>query len=162
MSSSNRYTFRKMTSADFEMMSKWRSYPHVREWWDSDEPNTDDELVDARVERWIVSLDQHPVAYMQDYTVHGWEDHHFFSLPPGSRGVDQFIGEPDMIGRGHGPAFISEHVNRLFARGAPVVATDPHPKNARAIAAYKKAGFTAFGPVRQTPWGPILPMKASP
>ncbi len=143
------------------MMSVWQSRPHVREWWDSDEPSTVKELEDRRVERWIVSLAERPFAYIQDYTVHGWDDHHFYSLPPGSRGIDQFIGEPDLIGCGHGPAFISEHINRLFVAGAPVVATDPHPDNARANAAYKKAGLAAFGPARQTPWGLILPMKIS-
>jgi len=98
---------------------------------------------------------------MQDYTVHGWENHHFFGLPKGSRGIDQFIGEPDMIGKGHGPAFISARVRDLFEEGAPVVATDPHPDNAQAIAAYKKSGFSEFGPPQETPWGRILPMKAS-
>jgi aminoglycoside 6'-N-acetyltransferase len=159
MVSSSRYTFRKMTSADFKMVSTWRSHQHVREWWDSDEPSTNRELEDERVERWIVSLAERPFAYIQDYTVHGWDNHHFFALPPGSRGIDQFIGELDMIGHGHGPAFISEHLIRLFSNGVPVVATDPHPENARAVAAYKKAGFKVFGPVQQTPWGPILPMK---
>ncbi|WP_171097086.1 GNAT family N-acetyltransferase [Ruegeria sp. HKCCD7255] len=156
-----RYAFRKMTSADLAMISEWQSHPHVREWWDSNEPSTNKELEDARVRRWIVSLAERPFAYIQDYTVHGWEDHPFYSLPPGSRGIDQFIGEPDMIGRGHGPAFIYEHLKRVFSAGAPVVATDPHPDNARAIAAYHKAGFSVFGEARQTPWGPILPMKVS-
>ncbi len=96
---------------------------------------------------------------MQDYTVHGWEDHYFFPLPKGSRGIDQFIGEPDMIEKGHGSAFIAERLKTLFEEGAPVVATDPHPENARAIAAYKRAGFMEFGAPLETRWGPILPMK---
>ncbi|WP_171128280.1 GNAT family N-acetyltransferase [Ruegeria sp. HKCCA6707] len=161
MLTQNRYAFREMTSEDFAMISEWQSHPHVREWWDSNEPSTNKELEDARVRRWIVSLAERPFAYIQDYTVHGWEDHPFYSLPPGSRGIDQFIGEPDMIGRGHGSAFISEHLRRVFSAGVPVVATDPHPDNARAIAAYHKAGFSVFGEARQTPWGPILPMKVS-
>ena len=155
----NRYTFRKMTPADFDLMSKWRSRPHVREWWGSDAPCSYKELEDVRVERWIVSVGHRPIGYIQDYTVHGWENHHFLALPPGSRGIDQFIGEPDMIGKGHGPAFISEHLIRLFSEGAAVVATDPHPENTRAIAAYQKVGFAAFARPCQTAWGPILPMK---
>jgi len=148
-----------MTSADFEMMTTWQSHPHVREWWASEEPGTVEELVDPRVERWIVSNAGHPFAYIQDYTVHGWDNHHFFDLPTGSRGIDQFIAEEGMIGQGHGPAFISVHLKKLFLAGAPVVATDPDPENVRAIAAYKKSGFEVFGPARQTPWGRILPMR---
>ena len=83
--------------------------------------------------------------------------HHFSFLPPGSRGIDQFIGEPDMIGRGHGSAFVREHVDRLFAGGVPAVGVDPDPENARAIRAYEKAGFVR-GPVQDTEWGLSLLM----
>jgi aminoglycoside 6'-N-acetyltransferase len=83
--------------------------------------------------------------------------HHFACLPPGSRGMDQFIGEPDMIGRGHGSAFIRAHVERLFDRGAPTVGTDPHPDNARAVRAYEKASFAA-GAICETEWGRALLM----
>ena len=63
----------------------------------------------------------------------------------GRDGIDQFIGEPDFIGRGHGSAFIRDFVERSFAAGAPRVVTDPHPRNARAIRAYAKAGFHPIG-----------------
>lgn len=79
-------------------------------------------------------------------------------LQPGSRGIDQFIGVPEMIGRGHGPAFIRVHLMRLFAAGAPAIGTDPNPANTRAIRAYEKAGFIARGE-RMTDWGPALLME---
>ncbi len=160
MSAPKNYSFRKATTADLTLLLRWQSRPHVREWWDSVEPSSEKELEDPRVARWIVSIAGRPLGYMQDYTVHGWENHHFFELPQGSRGIDQFIGEPDMIGKGHGPAFIAERMRVLFKEGAPIVATDPDPDNARAIAAYKKAGFEEAGLPRETPWGRILPMKA--
>ncbi|MDE0705857.1 MAG: GNAT family N-acetyltransferase [Rhodospirillaceae bacterium] len=159
MTTTDRYAFRKAVAADLGLLREWRLRPHVRAWWDSDEPGDEAALADPRVARWIVSTAGRPFAYMQDYAVHGWEDHPFFRLPRGSRGIDQFIGEPDMIGKGHGPAFIAERLKALFEEGAPMVATDPHPDNARAIAAYKRAGFVAFGAPRETRWGPILPMK---
>lgn len=161
MPENNRYSFRPVTPDDFGLLADWHAQPHVRRWWDNTEPMSKQKLADPRVRRWIVSTSDSPFAYMQDYRVHGWEDHHFFGLPPGSRGIDQFIGVPGMIGQGHGPAFISERLLVLFKEGAPIVATDPHPDNAHAIAAYKKAGFHEFGAPRETPWGRILPMKAS-
>lgn len=97
---------------------------------------------------------------MQDYTVHGWEDHHFAELPKGSRGIDQYIGDPEMIGVGHGSAFIGARMQTLFDQGAPVIATDPHPDNERAIAVYRKLGFEPSGPPQETKWGLILPMLA--
>jgi aminoglycoside 6'-N-acetyltransferase len=48
----------------------------------------------------------------------------------------------------------------LFDAGVPVVATDPHPANERAIAVYKKLGFEPFGSSQETQWGLILPMLA--
>lgn len=161
MSETSRYQFSPVTPADFPLLSEWLSRPHVREWWDAAEPFSQEKLQDHRVRRWIVSKDDTPFAYIQDYTVHGWPDHHFYGLPEGSRGIDQYIGTPDMLGKGHGPAFISEHLQALFESGAPAVATDPHPNNSRAIAAYRKAGFEAFGPPLETPWGLVLPMKTS-
>lgn len=159
MSETDLYAFRRVTPADFGLLTEWQSRPHVRKWWDTVEPYTEQKLTDPRVRRWIVSIAERPFAYIQDYMVHGWEDHHFYELPKGARGIDQYIGEPDLTGKGHGPAFISQHLRALFVEGAPVVATDPHPDNSRAISAYKKAGFREFGQPQETPWGLIRPMK---
>ncbi|WP_309083606.1 GNAT family N-acetyltransferase [Chelativorans sp.] len=160
MMTTNHYSFRKATLDDLDMLMGWQSSPHVGEWWDSDEPYDEAELADPRVARWIVSIAERPFAFMQDYTVHGWADHHFAYLPKGSRGIDQYIGDPEMVGLGHGSAFISMRMQALFDEGAPVIATDPHPDNARAIAVYKKLGFEPVGPPQKTQWGLILPMLA--
>jgi aminoglycoside 6'-N-acetyltransferase len=137
-----------------------RATPHVLEWWGSGEPHGEAELVDPRVARCIISINGRPFAFMQDYTVHGWDDHHFAGLPKGSRGIDQYIGDPEMVGVGHGSAFIGMRMQALFDEGAPVIATDPHPDNERAIAVYKKLGFVPSGPPQETRWGLILPMLA--
>jgi aminoglycoside 6'-N-acetyltransferase len=59
----------------------------------------------------------------------------------GARGIDQFFGEVELIGQGHGTAFIRLFVESLFKTGAPRVVTDPNPRNSRAIRAYAKADF---------------------
>ncbi len=154
------YTFRRVSMLDLPLLLEWQSRPHVREWWDDFEPSDQEDLEDPRVVRWIVELDDRPFGYMQDYTVHGWQGHHFAHLPDGARGIDQFIGEPEMIGLGHGSGFIAARMQSLFDAGVPVIATDPHPDNARAIAVYKKVGFGISGPPQATKWGMILPMQA--
>ncbi len=146
--------------ADLPLLGAWQSHAHVRAWWDDDVPYDKAALADPRVDRRIVTAKGRPFAFMQDYAVHGWEEHHFAALPAGSRGIDQYIGAPDMIGAGHGTAFITERMRALFDAGAPVIATDPHPENARAIAVYHKVGFAVAGPAEDTPWGLILPMHA--
>jgi aminoglycoside 6'-N-acetyltransferase len=116
-------------------------------------------LADPHIDAWIVELHGRPFAYAQDYDPHAWSGHPFAYLPPGSRGIDQSIGEPDMLDCGHGSAFVRQHCERLFAAGVPAIGTDPHPDNERAIRAYQKAGFTiASGPV-DTEWGRALLME---
>lgn len=162
MISPTTYHFRKVTPEDLDLLARWRATLHVRAWWDSDEPYSLEELADERVARWIVSTQGRAFGYMQDYTVHGWDDHHFASLPKGARGIDQFIGDPNMIGLEHGQGMIRAQMQRLFEAGVPVIGTDPHPDNERAIAVYTKLGFVLLGPAHETKWGLILPMIARP
>ena len=145
------YAFRPMTVADMPMARRWLETPEVVRWWgDPDEQIAllEEDLDDPRMAMWIVSHEGRPFAYIQDYDPRAWNLHHLADLPPGSRGIDQFIGEPDMLGRGHGSAFIRAHVDNLFAADAPAVGTDPDPANARAVRAYEKAGFRTL---RETP-----------
>jgi len=160
--SAKTYEFCQATMDDVDLITHWQAQPHVRRWWDASAPYTQDDMSDPRVSRWIVSFEARPFAFMQDYTVHGWGAHHFANLATGARGIDQFIGDPDMIGIGHGSGFIAERMRDLFDAGAPMIATDPHPDNARAIAVYAKLGFQPLGPPQDTRWGLILPMVAKP
>ncbi|WP_299822172.1 hypothetical protein [uncultured Jannaschia sp.] len=68
----------------------------MAEWW-GDGSYTADDLCDPRVMMRIVEADGTAFAFMQDYDIHGWEGRHFAYLPSGSRGTDQFIGDPAMI-----------------------------------------------------------------
>ncbi|WP_184012638.1 GNAT family N-acetyltransferase [Rubricella aquisinus] len=161
MTDPSEYTFRKVTLADADLLQRWRAAPHVRAWWAPSPPYSAAQLDDPDVDRWIVSMGDRPFGFMQDYTVHGAAEHHFAHLPAGARGIDQFIGEAELLGQGHGPGFIRARMMALFDAGTPVIATDPHPDNHRAIAAYRKLGFRVTGPAQETQWGLILPMMAT-
>jgi aminoglycoside 6'-N-acetyltransferase len=157
------YAFRPVTAADLPLLAGWRAMPHVMEWWGAPELEPAGEtLADPRVAMWIVSHQGRPFAYAQDYSPHDWHPHPFAHLPPGARGIDQYIGEPGMIGRGHGAAFVALHCERLFAAGAPAIGTDPHPDNIRAIRAYQKAGFAIVSAPLETRWGRALLMERWP
>lgn len=155
------YFFRPANAEDLDLLNAWRKEPHVAEWWDGGTPYTADKLDRPDVTMRIVEADGLPFALVQDYDVHGKDGHHFAHLQNGARGMDQFIGEPSMLGRGHGSAFIAKRMAELFATGVPVLAVDPHPDNSRAIAIYRKIGFKIAGEQRETDWGTILPMEAS-
>jgi aminoglycoside 6'-N-acetyltransferase len=150
------YAFRPFAAYDLSVVRGWIGTPDVSGWWE-DDGDLEEGLASPAIRQWIVSLDERPFAYLQDYDPHAWPDHPFAFPPPGSRGIDQFIGVPELIGAGHGSAFIRHHVEQLFAGGVPAVGTDPHPDNTRAVRAYEKAGFTP-GRTQDTEWGLCLLM----
>ncbi len=142
------YSFRPMKPADLGMARRWLATPDVVRWWgDPDEQIAllAEDLGEPLMRQWIVSQAGRPFAYVQDYDPLSWGIRAFDGLPPGARGLDPFIGEPDMLNRGHGSAFLRAHVDGLFAAGTPAAFIDPDPANARAIRAYEKAGFNAVG-----------------
>jgi len=135
------------------MLSHWRSLPHVSCWWgDPAVEPAHETFRDPHIAMWIAETETQPFAFIQDYAVHAWSPHHFDYLPVGSRGMDVYIGPPDMLGLGHGSRLVRQHVDRLFSLGAPAVGIDPHPDNAAALRAFAKAGFAVAGGPLQTRW----------
>jgi aminoglycoside 6'-N-acetyltransferase len=158
------YIFKPMTAADLHMVQHWLETPHVARWWGDPQEQfalVSDDLDHPAMDQFIVTLGDRPFAYLQCYDPAAWPDNGFGEQPRGTRGIDQFIGESDMIDRGHGSAFIRDFVDGLFAAGTPRVLTDPSPHNARALRAYEKAGFTGHGLV-ETPDGSALLMVRTP
>lgn len=143
-----------MTAADLPLVADWRAQPHVRRWWgDPDVEPEHEKLSEPDLALWIVEFEARPIGLIQDYPVHAWPDHHFAFLPPGARGIDLFIGDPDLVGCDHAPAFLRQHVDGMFADGVPAAGIDPHPDNAAARSAFAKAGFVEVsGPV-ETAYG---------
>jgi aminoglycoside 6'-N-acetyltransferase len=154
------YTFHPMTAADLPMLRNWLEEPHVAQWWGNPAEQfalVRGDLDDPGMEQFIVAIGERPLAYLQCYDPRAWPDNGFGAQPAGTRGIDQFIGEPDMIGRGHGSAFMRHFLERLVGSGTPRVVTDPDPANRRAVRAYEKAGFKSTGLV-DTPDGRALLM----
>jgi aminoglycoside 6'-N-acetyltransferase len=138
------YTFRAMTANDLPMIRDWLVQPHVSTWWgDPDEQFAliSSDLDHPAMNQFVVTLDGRSFAYLQCYEPAVWPEGGLGALPPGARGIDQFIGDPRMIERGHGSAFIRAFADDLLESGAPQIVTDPDPNNLRAIRAYEKAGF---------------------
>jgi aminoglycoside 6'-N-acetyltransferase len=148
-----------MTAADLPMIRRWLETPHVGEWWH--DPAEQFELVSGDLDhpdmaQFIVTTGGRAFAYLQCYNLSAW-DSGFGPQPAGTRGLDQFIGEPDMLGRGHGSAFIRAFAEQLLTNGTPRVVIDPDPNNTRAIRAYENAGFKGDRIVT-TPDGPAFLM----
>src|SRR3954466_7846326 len=128
-----RYEFTPMTTADLPLIRRWLETPHVSEWWH--DPAEQFELVSGDLghpdmAQFIVATETKPFAYLQCYNIGAW--HTGFGLQPqGTRGLDQFIGEADMLDHGHGSALVRAFAESLLANGTPRVVIDPDPDNAR-------------------------------
>jgi aminoglycoside 6'-N-acetyltransferase len=138
------YSFRSATRDDLPMLDRWLHTPEVAQWWGEPAGQCallEEDLGNPLMVMRIVCFENEPFAYAQDYNVHSWPQPHFKGLPDGTRAIDAFIGEPQMIGRGHGGKFLRLLAEQLIREGAPVVAIDPDVENLRARRAYARAGF---------------------
>jgi len=157
------YAFQPMTSYHLPMIRRWLETPQVVRWWG--EPDEQYALVSGDLnhpdmDQFIVAANDHPFGYIQCYALSAWNQG-FGPQPLATRGIDQFIGKPEMIGRGHGSAFIRQFVENLLISNVPRIVTDPDPENIRAVRAYAKAGFQSDRVV-ETPDGPALLMVRNP
>jgi aminoglycoside 6'-N-acetyltransferase len=157
------YVFDPMSREHLPMIRRWLETPEVARWWG--DPDEQYELVSGDLDhpdmdQFIVTRDEQSFGYIQCYALSAWNQG-FGTQPQAARGIDQFIGEPAMIGRGHGSRFIRQFTDRLFASGIPRVLTDPDPKNTPAVRAYTKAGFQSER-IIDTPDGPALLMVRNP
>jgi aminoglycoside 6'-N-acetyltransferase len=133
-----------MCAGDLPLVRSWLAMPHVAQWWGNAAEQfalVSGDIEEPAMDQFIVGSDDRPFGYLQCYDPTAWPDNGLGIQPQGARGIDQFIGEPDMVNRGHGSAFMRGFIDGLLAAGAPRVLTDLDPANIRAIRAYEKAGF---------------------
>ena len=146
------------------MIAGWLRAEHVAKWWGEPEEQlalVTEDLDEPAMRQWIVSYLGRPFAYAQAYAPLAWPQDHLGGLPDGAVAIDVFIGEPEMVGRSHGSAFLRILAQMLIADGASVVAIDPDADNHRARRAYEKAGFTG-DEVVETSEGPTILMLFRP
>ncbi len=142
------FTLVPMTVDDLPMIVEWRRRPEVHEWYGG-RPVTEEEIRTRHLEsadpvtRCIVHLDGQPIGFLQYYEyIDEWKS--AVDLPPGEEawGIDLYIGEPDLYGKGIGARLVRGVAERLTSEcGAARVLIDPHVGNLAAVRAYEKAGF---------------------
>src|SRR5260370_23311236 len=136
------FDFVALAYAHLPLVHAWLRAPHVTRWYgegpDQALEHIRAHIDDAAVECFLVQHNGRPIGYLQVYDPFAWPDHPYRDQGAGTVGIDQLIGERELIGRGLGPRFIDQFVRGRFALGAPRVVTDPDPANASAIRAYGK------------------------
>src|ERR1700729_210853 len=127
------YVFRSLSATDLPMVKRWLVTPEVVRWWGDAEEQyalVSGDLDHPDMDQFIVSLGEHPFGYIQCYSLSTWNQS-FGAQPAKTRGIDQFIGKPGLIGCGHGSGFIRQFVEGVLASGVPRIVTDPDPDNGR-------------------------------
>src|SRR5260370_42442424 len=113
--------FRRMTARDLPLVRYWLALPHVREWWGEPEEQyslVSGDLDEPAMDQYIFSTAGNPFAYLQCYDLTACNSG-FASHPPGTRGIDLFLGEPDMIEPAHGSAVVPGSVHERLQHVAP-------------------------------------------
>jgi len=158
-------TFRPVTLLDVPKLHDWLNRPHVAERWDNATTLSEvEKRYQANLESnfvfpFIVELDGKPIGFIQSYNAELVGDGWWLNEPSGTWGVDQYLGEEDLLEKGIGSQFIREFTDELLKKPeVKRVITDPAPDNKRAIRAYEKAGFVGIG-ITQTPDGPAFLME---
>lgn len=142
--SADAYSFRPATRDDLTLLRAWLRTPEVQRWWGDPAKQKallHDDIEEPDISMWMVLHEGRPFAYAQHYHVQAWPQPHFARLPHDACAIDAFIGEPNMIGKGHGSAFLRQLALRLRDDGAETIAIDPNADNVRARSAYRNAGF---------------------
>ncbi len=144
---------------DYAWLVGWRNSPHVREWWDADEaPVTMEGVIEELGLRTgrddptvpcIIELAGTPVGFIQFYP---WDAEEAYlaeiglRLPAGAWGLDIFIGDGGLAGRGIGSRAVRLLSDHLFSeKRATAVALITEATNARSHAAYRHAGMRVSG-----------------
>jgi RimJ/RimL family protein N-acetyltransferase len=144
-------TFSPLTCEDFPLLAMWLARPHVRAWWPDPDPTVESvaEHYGPRAEGadstavFLIRLDDTPIGLIQTY-LHADDPEWDRAVGlPGVAGIDYLIGEPDLRGRGIGPAAIRAFAPLVFDRfpHATGIAAVPLAANRASCRALEKAGF---------------------
>ena len=153
------FTFTPLEDSHLALLCHWLNNPHVKEWWPDN--LTDEEIKkkyrarigDTVVVPFIIFMNDKPIGFIQYYHANQVGEGWWPDETAGTVGIDQFIGEAELINRGYGRQIIRAFTQKLFANPAiKKIITDVDPKNLRAIRCYEHAGFKLVKEVK-TPDG---------
>jgi aminoglycoside 6'-N-acetyltransferase len=148
------YAFAPLREGDLGLIRRWLLEPHVKRWWDDGvkTPYPDAEIDEYRdairgkdpTYRYLAQIDKRHAGMLQHYRIADAPEYAAaLALGEDAICVDLFIGEADLVGRGHGPAMLQQFLREIAFpfHGIDVCAIGPSVKNVAAIRAYLKAGF---------------------
>jgi len=144
--------FRALTPSDLPTVHDWLGRAHISRWWGERgtyEATLAEYLpsIDGRdpTDVFLILVDARPVGMIQTYLVSDYPDYAaIVDVGEEVAGVDVFIADQQLLGRGLGTEVISAFVSDVvFAREATrACVADPDVANLASLRAFEKAGFT--------------------
>lgn len=144
--------FVPVTPVDYPLLRDWLARPHLAEWWG--DPDRELAMIVGMVEGrdttrpFIFHVDGEPAGYIQVWYVGHFQNASWIAehpwlaeLPGDAVGVDLSIGDPANLSKGLGSRVLRAFCEDLRRQGHATIVIDPDPANARAVRAYRKAGF---------------------
>jgi aminoglycoside 6'-N-acetyltransferase len=144
-------TFRPLERADFRLLQKWLSAPHVAAWWHTSLDMEQMEgmfgpRIDGREPTHVFMIEHNgpPIGWIQWYRWSDYPEHaRQLDADPRAAGIDLAIGEAALTGLGLGSAAIREFLRQIVFAEPDVIAviTDPEVGNVRSLRAFARVGF---------------------
>jgi len=146
-----RIGFRPLTADDLPLLYEWLQREHVQRWW------TDRETYDEVVQHYLPAIEGSeptdlylilseglPVGFIQTYRVSDYPEYRdLVAVEEGVAGVDLFVAEPELTGRGFGSEALRRFVADIVFSDPEIRAcvADPDAENIASLRAFEKAGF---------------------
>jgi RimJ/RimL family protein N-acetyltransferase len=146
-----RIGFRPLTSDDLPLLYEWLQREHIQRWW------TDRETYDEAVQHflpqiegseptdpYLILLADRPAGFIQTYRVSDYPKYRdLVNVEDGVAGVDLFVAEPELTGRGFGSEALRRFLVDVVFSDPEIHAciADPDAENVASLRAFEKAGF---------------------
>jgi len=148
-------SFRAVELNDLRLVHEWLQRPHVRRWWR--EHDTYEDVVRSYApaidgsdptDLYLVLLDGGAIGFIQTYLVADYPEYgSLIGCGEGTAGVDLFIADEALTGKGIGSEILRRFVSQIvFAPATTRRCVDgPEAANTASVRAFEKAGFRVVG-----------------
>ncbi|WP_176554476.1 GNAT family N-acetyltransferase [Bacillus sp. Marseille-P3800] len=153
-------TIRPIQSTDRQLLLKWLTTADVLAFYEGRDQSFTLEKIEKKFfnekerDRWIGEVDGASMAYLQSYRLTTNEKKKY-GYPPSktAMGMDLFIGEVSFWNKGYGTTLVNMLTENIIGEDPKTIVTvDPRVENERAIACYKKCGFTIVKRLEKNEW----------
>ena len=143
--------FRVMEMDDLRLLHEWLQRPHVRRWWSKHE--TYQEVVDSYspaiegsdpTDLYFVLLAGREIGFIETYLVADYPEYaSLVGRGEGTAGVDLFIADRTLTGKGIGSEILRRFVSQIVFADATTrrCVAGPEAANVASVRAFEKAGF---------------------